>query len=53
MTNLPYKKDLSNKGRPKMKGYWNDKGLTIPDAKECVKDRREWERIVGGDVDSI
>ena len=25
--------------------------VTIPEAKECVKDRREWRRIVGGDVD--
>ena len=29
----------------------NDRGLSIPEAKECVKDRREWRRIVGGDVD--
>ena len=28
-----------------------DRRLTIPEAKECVKDRREWRRIVGGDVD--
>ena len=27
------------------------RGLSIPEAKECVKDRREWRRIVGGDVD--
>ena len=28
-----------------------DRGLTISEAKECVKDRREWRRIVEGDVD--
>ena len=27
------------------------RGLSIPEAEECVKDRREWRRIVGGDVD--
>ena len=26
----------------------SDTGLRIPKAKECVKDRREWRRIVGG-----
>ena len=30
------------------KGYLSDRELTIPEAKECVKDRREWRRIVGG-----
>ena len=45
------------KGRPKrkrmdgVKDCLCDKGLTFPEAKECVKDRREWRRIVGGDVD--
>ena len=35
-----------------VKGCLSDRGLTISDAKECVKDRREWRRIVGGgDVD--
>ena len=33
-----------------VKGLSN-RELTIPEAKECVKDRREWRRIVGGDVD--
>ena len=44
------------RGRPRrrwmdgVKGL-SDRGLTVPEAKECVKDRREWRRIVGGDVD--
>ena len=33
----------------RVKGCLNDRGLTIPEAKECVKDRREWRRIVGGE----
>ena len=28
--------------------YLSERGLSIPEAKECVKDRREWRRIVGG-----
>ena len=46
------------KGRPrrrwmdKVKGCLSDRGLTIPKAKECAKDGREWRRIVGeGDID--
>ena len=31
-----------------VKGCLSDKGLTIPEAKECVKERREWRRIVEG-----
>ena len=31
-----------------MKGCLSDRGLSIPEAKECVKDRREWRRIVEG-----
>ena len=27
---------------------WSGRGLSITEAKECVKDRREWRRIVGG-----
>ena len=36
-----------------VKGCLNDSGLTIPEVKECVKDSREWRRIVRGrrDVD--
>ena len=34
-----------------VKGCLSERGLSIPEAKECVKDRREWRRIVGGDVD--
>ena len=34
-----------------VKGCVSDRGLTLPEAKECVKYRREWRRIVGGDVD--
>ena len=30
----------------------SDRGLSIPETKDCVKDRREWRRIVGGDVDN-
>ena len=33
------------------KGCLSERGLSIPEAKERVKDRREWRRIVGGDVD--
>ena len=33
-----------------MKRCSNDRELTIPETKECVKDRREWRRIIGGDV---
>ena len=33
------------------KGCLGERGLSIPEAKECVKDRREWRRIVGGGVD--
>ena len=29
-------------------GCLSDRGLIFPKAKECVKDRREWKRIVGG-----
>ena len=42
------------RGRPRrrwidgVKGCLNDRGLSIPEAKECAKDRREWRRIVGG-----
>ena len=31
-----------------VKGCLSERGLSIPEAKECVKDRREWRRIVGG-----
>ena len=31
-----------------MKDCLNNRGLTIPEAKQCVMDRREWRRIVGG-----
>ena len=34
-----------------VKGCLSDRELSIPEAKECVKDRRERRRIVGGDVD--
>ena len=34
-----------------VKGCVSDRGLTIPEAKEYVKDRREWRCIVGGGVD--
>ena len=45
-----------NRGRGRSRRRWMDgvkdclskKGLKIPEAKECVKDRREWRRIVGG-----
>ena len=43
------------RGRPRrrwMKGCLNVRGLTIQEAKECVKDRREWRRLVGSDVDN-
>ena len=42
------------RGRPRrrwmdgVKGCLSDRGLSIPEAKECVKDRREWRRIVRG-----
>ena len=29
----------------------SERGLSIPEAKECVKDTREWRRILGSDVD--
>ena len=32
----------------------SDRGLSIPEAKECVKDRREWrvgDVLLGSDVD--
>ena len=29
----------------------SERGLSISEAKECVKDRREWRRIVGGQLD--
>ena len=32
----------------KVKGCLSERGLSIPEAKECVKDRRAWRRIVGG-----
>ena len=31
-----------------VKGCLSDRGLTIAEAKECVKSRSEWRRIVGG-----
>ena len=31
-----------------VKGCLSDRRLTIPEAKDCGKDRREWRRIVGG-----
>ena len=31
-----------------VKDFTSDKGLTILEAKECVKDRREWRGIVRG-----
>ena len=31
-----------------VKGCLSDRGLTILEAKECIKDRREWRCIVGG-----
>ena len=42
------------RGRPRrrwmdgVKGCLSERGLSIPEAEECVKDRREWRRIVGG-----
>ena len=44
----------TRRGRPRrrwmdgVKGCLSERGLSIPEAKECVKDRREWRRIVGG-----
>ena len=41
------------RGRPKrrwmdgVKGCLSDRGLSIPEAKECTKDGREWRRFVG------
>ena len=35
----------------RVKGCLSDRGSSIPEDKECVKDRKEWRRIVGGDVD--
>ena len=34
-----------------VKGCLSDRGLSVPEAKECLRDRREWRRIVGGGVD--
>ena len=40
------------RGRPRrrwmdgVKGCLSDRGLTIPEGKACVKDRREWRHIV-------
>ena len=31
-----------------VQGCLNDRGLSILEAKECVKYRRKWRRIVGG-----
>ena len=31
-----------------VKGCLSDRGLTIPETKDCVYDRRERRRIVGG-----
>ena len=31
----------------RVKSCLSDRGLSIPEAKECVKDRREWKRIIG------
>ena len=45
------------RGRPRrrwmdgVKGCLSDGGLSIPEVKECVEDRRQWRRIAGGDVD--
>ena len=42
------------RGRPRrrwmdrVKGRLSERGLSIPEAEECVKDRREWRRIVWG-----
>ena len=42
------------RGRPRrrwmdgVKSCLSERGLSIPEAKECVKDMREWRRIVGG-----
>ena len=42
------------RGRPRRRwmdgviGCLSERGLSIPEAEECVKDRREWRRIVGG-----
>ena len=36
-----------------VKGCLDDKGLAIPEANECAKDRREWKCVVGGDVDDL
>ena len=42
------------RGRPRrrwmdgVKGCLSERGLSIPEAEECVKDRREGRRIVGG-----
>ena len=49
------KRGLPNRRRmDEAKGCLSDSGLIIPEAKECVNDRREWRRIIGeggGDVD--
>ena len=45
-----YRADVEgNRGRGRPRRRWMD-GV-IPEAKKCVKDRRVWRRIVGGDVD--
>ena len=36
-----------------VKGCLNVRGLTIQEAKEYVKDTREWKRIVGSVVDDL
>ena len=36
-----------------IKDCLSERGLSIPEAKKCVKDRREWRRIVGGNVDDL
>ena len=50
-----YRADLNRgRGRPRrrwmdgVKGCLSERGLIIPEAEECVKDRREWRRIIGG-----
>ena len=43
------------RGRPRrrwmdgVKGCLRERGLSIPEAKECVKDKRKWRRIVEGE----
>ena len=60
-TNLLYQAEVEGnrkRGRPRrrwmdgVKGCLSERGLSIPEAEKCVKDRREWRRIVGGgDID--